>query len=331
MKKNGVLMSAASALILVICFAVRVYQIVGCTDMTSGFLHHDSGFFGLWGYYLLLIVAAVGLAVCAVFEEKGSADKPNANDIVDARAAVIGFGMLLTGVCAVYNGVLELDAFTPMAFAAGADFLLGAIMTASAFITLYKKEFKPALGFSYCTGAIYFMLRGVFVFLEHMAITTVPEYLVECLSDIMLSLFFMLLAKYLSANGKKHTRASVVCVGSLAGVLTLSEGLGIIVAKLVAPAEIAERITSSQYTAEFFRQQAQGHNAYMMTYFPWVNLAAGVFALAAALAIVTAKKLPQKAEALPEQDEASNELPDNSQQELYSDESAAQSEEKPLE
>lgn len=294
MKKNGVLTVGAAAAALVACLAARVYQIVGCTDMTSGFLYHDNGFFGSWGYYLLLAVAALLLAASVIFEEKRNAEKPASEDLVDARAAVIGFGMLLTGVCAAYNGVVELKAFTPSVFSAGVDFVFGAAMTVTAFVTLYKKEFKAGLGFSYCTGAVYFMFRGVFVFLERMAITTVPEYLVECISDILLSAFFMLLAKYLSGNEKKRTRGTLVCVGALAGVTALSEGLGIILAQACAPAEIAERITSSRYTAEFFRQQAQGRNAYMMTYLPWVNVAAGLLAIAAAVVIITAKKLPQQ-------------------------------------
>lgn len=296
MKKNGVLTSTAAAIMLIVCLAARVYQIVGCTDMTSGFLYHDNGFFGAWGYYALLVLAGALIVICVLIEERRSEQRPSACDIVDARAAVIGFGMLLTGVCAAYNGVLELNAFTPLAFAAGVDFVFGAAMVVAAFVTLYKKEFKPGLGFSYCAGAVYFMFRGVFVFLDHMAIVTVPEYLTECLSDILLSLFFMLLAKYLSGNEKKRTRGSVVCVGTAAGVLTLSEGFAIILAKLTAPAEIAARITDSRYAAEFFKQQQYGIKAYMMTFLPWVNIAAGLFALAAAVVIITAKVIPHRAE-----------------------------------
>lgn len=294
MKKNCMAAVWAGAAALVVCLAVRVYQIVGCTDMTSGFLYHDNGFFGSWGYYTALVLTAAALAVCAFLGEKrGKAAE--LSDVVDARAAVLGFAMLLTGVCAIYDGVTELSAFTPSKLIIVIDFALGAAISAAAFVTLYKKEFTPALGFSYCTGAVYFMLRGVTVFLERMAITTVPEYLLECLSDIMLSAVFMLAAKYLSGNEAKHTRSALFVWGGTTAVLTLSEGLGIIIAHLTAPAEVAARITMSRYAAEFFRQEAHGRDAYMLTYMPWVNIAAGLFA--AALVVVLALKAPKAAQA----------------------------------
>lgn len=294
MKKNCMAAVWAGAAALVVCLAVRVYQIVGCTDMTSGFLYHDNGFFGSWGYYTALVLTAAALAVCAFLGEKRG-NAAELSDVVDARAAVLGFTMLLTGVCAIYDGVTELSAFTPSKLIIVIDFALGAAISAAAFVTLYKKEFTPALGFSYCTGAVYFMLRGVTVFLERMAITTVPEYLLECLSDIMLSAVFMLAAKYLSGNEAKHTRSALFVWGGTTAVLTLSEGLGIIIAHLTAPAEVAARITMSRYAAEFFRQEAHGRDAYMLTYMPWVNIAAGLFA--AALVVVLALKAPKAAQA----------------------------------
>ncbi len=294
MKKNCMAAVWAGAAALVVCLAVRVYQIVGCTDMTSGFLYHDNGFFGSWGYYAALVLTAAALAVCAFLGEKRG-NAAELSDVVDARAAVLGFTMLLTGVCAIYDGVTELSAFTPSKLIVVIDFALGAAISAAAFVTLYKKEFTPALGFSYCTGAVYFMLRGVTVFLERMAITTVPEYLLECLSDIMLSAVFMLAAKYLSGNEAKRTRSALFIWGGTTAVLTLSEGLGIIIAHLTAPAEVAARITMSRYAAEFFRQEAHGRDAYMLTYMPWVNIAAGLFA--AALVVVLALKAPKAARA----------------------------------
>lgn len=294
MKKNCMAAVWTGAAALVVCLAVRVYQIVGCTDMTSGFLYHDNGFFGSWGYYAALVLTAAALAVCAFLGEKRG-NAAELSDVVDARAAVLGFTMLLTGVCAIYDGVTELSAFTPSKLIVVIDFALGAAISAAAFVTLYKKEFTPALGFSYCTGAVYFMLRGVTVFLERMAITTVPEYLLECLSDIMLSAVFMLAAKYLSGNEAKRTRSALFIWGGTTAVLTLSEGLGIIIAHLTAPAEVAARITMSRYAAEFFRQEAHGRDAYMLTYMPWVNIAAGLFA--AALVVVLALKAPKAARA----------------------------------
>ena len=303
MKKNYIAAVLTGAAALVVCLALRVYQIIGCTDMTSGFLYHDNGFLGSWGYYAALVLTAAALAVFAFMGEKRG-KVAELSDVVDARAAVLGFGALLTGVCAIYDGVTELNALAPSKLIFVVDFALGAAISVAAFVTLYKKEFSPALGFSYSTGALYFMLRGVFVFLERMAITTIPEYLLECLSDIMLSALFMLAAKYLSGNEAKRTRSALLIWGGTTAVLTLSEGLGIIIAHLTAPAEVAARITMSRYAAEFFRQEAHGRDAYMLTYLPWVNIAAGLFA--AALVVVLALEAPkaaqtaQPAEQLPE-------------------------------
>ena len=116
-------------------------------------------------------------------------------DIGGAGAAVIGFLTMFTGVFAVYEGLTETKAITPTLFLTVIDLLFAAVMLAIAFVTLSKKRFTPGLGYSYSLIGVYCVCRGVYCFMSRMAITTVPEYLIECLSLIGMSVYFVMLGR----------------------------------------------------------------------------------------------------------------------------------------
>lgn len=281
----------------VLCLVARLLQIILGTDMTSGFLYHDNGFLLDWGYYALIILTFILAIVLAVIDgKKGSFAETPLSDISDGRAAAIGFGLLLTGMCAVYEGFAERGAIAPLRLLIYVDFIAGALMVVLAFVTLFKKEFKPALGFGYVVPGAYFMLRGVCVFMKRMVIAAVPEYLIETLAVLIGSLFFMQLSKLLSGNEKKLTRITVSAYGITAAVLTLSSSLATILASVAAPAEISSRITASYNNAEFFFQTAMGKDAYFMAYMPWVNVAMGITAAVSVIVLFMGDK-PKKVQA----------------------------------
>ncbi|MBS7369975.1 MAG: hypothetical protein KIG62_07535 [Oscillospiraceae bacterium] len=271
--------------------AARICQITLFTDMTTGFIFHDAGLLGGFCYYLpLLLVFAAAFPAVLFDEKRGGVIAAQPGDIVDGKAAAIGFGMLLFGALAVYHGAVEMKAVTPSVFAMGVDFVLGGAIIIAAFATLYLKEFKPWLGFAYAAGACYFTARGVIFFIEHMAITSVPEYLIECLCDIALALFFMQLAKYLSGNAQKRTAAALCVIGVPAAVISLSSSLAVILCDFFAPETVSSRIVSTTYAAEYYYQSNHGKSAYLMAYSPWTILAAGVLAAITLCVLCTAKK-----------------------------------------
>ena len=291
MKKNSRLSVWLMAGAFVLCLVLRILQIILGTDMTSGFLYHDNGFLLDWGYYVLIILTFIAAIVLAVIDgKKGGFATAPLSDISDGRAAAVGFGLLLTGICAVYEGFAEGRAIAPLRLLIFIDLIAGALMVVIAFVTLYKKEFKPLLGFGYVLPGAYFMLRGVCVFMKRMVITAVPEYLIEVLSVLIGSLFFMQFSKLLSGNEKKLTRITVCGYGITAAVLTLSSALATIFAGAAAPAEISSRITADAYSAEFFFQANMGENAYLMTYTPWVNVAMGITAAIAVIVLFMGDK-----------------------------------------
>lgn len=292
MKKNSRLSVWLMAAAFVLCLAARLFQIILGTDMTSGFLYHGNGIFLDWGYYALLALTFVLSIVFAVVDGKRGGCSAPVSDISDGRAAVIGFGLLLTGICAVYEGFAERNAISPLRLLMYVDLAAGGLMVVLAFVTLYKKEFSPALGFCYVLPGAYFMLRGVCEFMQRMVITAVPEYLLETLSVLVGSLFFMQLSKLLSGNEKKLTRITVCGYGVTAAVLTLSSALATIIAGFAAPEEISSRIVATSYTAELFFQSGMGRDAYFMTYSPWVNVAMGVTAATAVIVLCMGEKKP---------------------------------------
>lgn len=267
-----------------LAFAARAAQIGAGTDMTMGFLKDDNGFFMNACFWLAVGVTMIAAVAAAVLDrKKGSALYTNeVSQVTDGRAGAVGFGLLLPAMGALYSGYAEAvipegSNISPSPFMMVVDFLFGAIMLVSAFVILYRKEFKPGLGFSLTAGAVYYTLCGINVFLENMAVTTVPEYLVNCMCMVFAAVFFMQLAAFLSGNEGKRTRQALAVSGAVSAVAILGNGLAVIFMALAGSAEAASRIVTSKTQAEMLYQMGHGDHAYYMSFVPAPLMAAGVF------------------------------------------------------
>lgn len=276
----------------VLAFAARMAQICAGTDMTSGFLKYDNGFFMNACYWGAVILALAGAVAAAVLDrKKGCAFyQTPVERITDGRAAAIGFGLLLPAMGALYEGYSEAvipegSNISPSPFMMFVNFLFGAVMLVTAFVILYKKEFKPGLGFAMTGGAVYYTLRGIGVFLERMAVTTRPEYLINCMTDIIAAIFFMQMAKLLSGNEGKRTREALTVTGTVSVSLILGNALAVITASLMGPADVASRIVISNTEAEMLFQLNYGYEGYYMSWAPASEIAAGIFAVVALIAL----------------------------------------------
>lgn len=281
MKKNGKITLAVLTAGTILSLAVRIYVIVAHTDMTTGFLYHGEELLCNILYYGIIAAAAVTAIFTARVDEKNGVGERTASDIGSAGVAMIGFLTLIAGLFAAYEGMKEIKAITPTKFLIAVDFLFALVLIIIAFATLYKKKFTPGLGYSYSLIGAYCTCRGIYCFMSRMAIVTVPEYLIECLSLIGMSVFFVLLGRFLSGNETKHTRKAACFWGVGTAVITLSSALGTLIARAVAPEEIRVRIVFTSYDAESFRQASAGVDAYKMVATPWVNLFLGALIVAA--------------------------------------------------
>ena len=150
----------------VLAFAARMVQLCAGTDMTSGFLKHDNGFFMNACFWAAVIISIGGAVAAAVFDRKrGSAFyQTPVSGVTDGRAAAVGFAMLLPAMGALYEGYSEMripeeSNISPSPFMVWVDFIFGAAMLVVAFLILYYKEFKPGLGFATVSGAAFYTLR----------------------------------------------------------------------------------------------------------------------------------------------------------------------------
>lgn len=273
-------------------FAARTAQICAGTDMTTGFLKRDNGFFMdacFWLAVGVTLIASIAAAVCD--RKKGSAlYTTEVSRVTDGRAGTIGFGLLLPAMGALYSGYAEAvipeeSNISPSPFMMIVNFLFGGIMLVSAFVILYKKEFRPGLGFSLTAGAAYYTLCGIGVFLDNMAVTTVPEHLINCLCMAAAAVFFMQLASLLSGNEGKHTRGALAVSGAVSAVMILGSSLAVFASYLMGPAETASRIVTSKTQAEMLYQMSHGDHAYYMSLVPVQLTAAGVFIVMALVAL----------------------------------------------
>ena len=261
----------------ILAFAARMAQICAGTDMTSGFLKYDNGFFMNACFWGAVILTLAGAAAAAFFDRRnGSAYyQTPVERVTDNKAAVIGFGLLLPAMGALYEGYSEAvipegSNISPSPFMMVVNFVFGAIMLITSFVILYKKEFKPGLGFAMTGGA---------------AVTTRPEYLINCMTDIVAAVLFMQMAKLLSGNEGKRTREVLTVTGAVSVSMILGNAIAIIAASLMGPADVASHIVTSNSAAEMLFQLNYGYEAYYMSWAPASEISVGIFAVAALVAL----------------------------------------------
>ncbi len=262
--------------------------------MNTGFLNDENGLLVNLGFYcsLVLVFAAV-LLLSLLDKKRGGAYFTNeVSDMVDGRAIMLGFPLLVAGALAIYEGYAQTKAVTPSGFLVFIGFVLGAAMVILAFIILYKKEIKPLLGFLLILPALYYTLRGIAIFLKHMAVTTVPEYLIEGLCIIGFTVFFMQLAKYMTGNSTRTTRPLLSAVGITTAAATLSNALAVIIADIADPYNVSVRIVPDRITAELLEQQkrSSGVYGYHMSYTSWVDVMIAVCIILTLIALYKKSK-----------------------------------------
>lgn len=275
MKRNSKITLWVMALGVILSTAARVFAISAHTDMNTGFLYHGDELLCNILYFGVIVIASAASIFTVWRDENNGARELAAANIPASGSVVMGFLTALAGAFAVYEGIAELHAVTPNRFLMFADFIFGAVLLVIAFVTLVKQKFTPGVGYSYSLIGVYCICRGIYCFMNRMAITTVPEYLIEAMSIIGMSVFFVLLGRYLSGNETAKTRKALGFWGTAAVALTLSNAFGTIIAKFFASPEIRARIVYTSYAAESFRQAQKGVNAYAMVFTPWAELFLG--------------------------------------------------------
>lgn len=281
---KGKLTLIAGAVGTVLASAARVFAI-SKTDMNTGLLIHGNETPCSVLYFGAIVLTAV---VCALIWIK---DRETGVSGFEGRSAVIiGFGLLAAAFCTGNEGVTEISAFTPSNFLIFVDFMFAVVLGIIAFVTLYFKEFKPWLGFIYSFGGIYCVMRGVNLFMDRMVVTAIPEYLINCLLTVSGAMVFLQLARLLSGNAGKFTKAALFGWGAGTGVLALSAYIGGGIAKLVLPSEISDRIVFSANNAEFYYQALMGRDAYQLAFPSIADAAVGVFSVLVLTAVCLSKK-----------------------------------------
>lgn len=294
MKRNSMISLFAVIPAFLLCFAARFLQVAGGTDMNTGFLFDDNGFLVNFGFYGMLIITFIAVLLLSLLDKKrGAAYFTNeVTGFVDGKAVMLGFPLLIAGALAIYEGYSQTKSILPSGFLIFVDLVMGVAMAILAFIILYKKEVKPALGFCLVLPALYYTLRGIAVFLKHMAVTTIPEYLIEGMGVIGFAIFFMQLAKYLTGNATKTTRPLLSAVGITTAVMTLSNALAVIIADIADPYNVSVRIVTDRVTAELMEQQkrSSGVYGYHMSYASWVDVMIAVCIILTLIALYRKNK-----------------------------------------
>lgn len=262
---------------------VRFLVITGHTEISNDPLKRSTGFLFhgdelLWNglYYGLILLAAVAAIFISIADVKRDAEPIAGPGIGKAKTIVVGLLTMTAAVFAAYEGMDEMRAFTPTAFLIISDFVFALVMAVIAFVTLSGKCFTPVVGYLYSLIGAYCICRGIYCFMSRMAISTVPEYVIQCLSLIGMAIYFVTLARFLSGNASKHTKKTLSFWGVGTASLTFSSALGAFIAKLAAPDDIKACIVYNSAAAENYRQARAGADAYNLVITPWTEILLGL-------------------------------------------------------
>lgn len=284
---------------IVLCTAARVFTI-SQTDMKLGSINHGAGVLCNVLYYGVLVAAAV---LAAVFGVKGEKEPQTAPHRISGGGAVaMGFGLLALGLGVAYDAVLVQKTGIISTIFMIVSFAFAAAFVVASFVTLYNKEIAPALGFAYSFGGIFFVLRGIFCFMNRMAIATIPEYLIDVLCAVFGGVFFVMVGKLFSGNEGVLTRKMLLAWGTGAASLTLSALLGTAVAKLFLGEKISQWIVFTSKEAAKYFQAVQGVDGYRLAFPAFANIGLGIFTAATVIAL----SLSGKNSALPTADNQPN-------------------------
>lgn len=269
---------------IVLCTAARVFTI-SQTDMRFGSIVHGYEVVCNALYYGMILLSAVLAAVFAVPPARVSAESET-----DARpdgfgggTAAVGFGLLAVGAGAGCDALSMMGVFSPIYVAVCIAFAAAFVITA--FITLTKKEIPRGLGFAYSFGGIYFVLRGIFCFMNRMVVANVPEYLISVLSAVLGGLFFAMAGKLFSGNEGRMTRRMLCAWGVGTSVMTISATLGAAAAKLFLGDEISQCIVLTSADAAEYHELVRGVDGYRLACPAFSDIGLGVLALIVVIAV----------------------------------------------
>lgn len=279
---------------------VRFFVITQHTEISNNPLKRSTGFLFhgdelLWNglYYGIIVIAAIVAIIAAAIDSKGEEAPLTGAGLGKGRTILIGLLMMTAAVFAAYDGKAEMNAFSPTIFLIIVDFAFALLMGIIAFVTLSNKRFTPVIGYLYSLVGAFCICRGIYCFMSRMAISTVPEYVIQSLSLITMAVYFVMLARFLSGNSTKHTRKAMGFWGASAASLTFSAALGAVFSKLAAPDDIKACIVFSPNVAEDYRQARAGADAYNLVVTQPVELA---LALVVLVTLIIAFTKPVEAE-----------------------------------
>ncbi len=297
---------------IVLCAVARLFMI-SRTDMKLGSISHDYEIVCNAVYYGVMAAAAVAAAIFARSpvsspeikqEENGEEDAPKIIPklIISGKGAVaVGFGLLAVGLGAGYDAVLTENNGLVFTIFKIAGLAFAVMFIICAFTALYKKEINPGLGFACSFGGVYFVMRGVFCFMNRMVVAAIPEYLIEVLCSVLGAVFFVMVGQVFTGNEGKLTRKALCAWGVGASALSLSALIGTAAAKLFLGSEISERIVLTSVEADRYFQSVQGVDGYKLAFPAFANIGLGIFAVIVVLVVSLAPKEQLPEAAVPEE------------------------------
>lgn len=292
MIKKQLIPSVALCIGTLLCTAARVLTIAQ-TDVKLGSIKHGAGVLCNALYFGVLIAIAVLAAVLAA-PTSGKTEKSTPPKLTHGGAVAVGFGLLALGCGVAYDAIFVTKIGIISTIFMIVSFAFAAAFAVLGFITLYKKEITPALGFAYSFGGVFFALRGIFCFMNRMAIATIPEYLLDVLSAVFGGVFFVMLGKLLSGNEGTLTRRMAVAWGTGAAELTLSAFLGTAAAKLFLGKEVSQWIVLTSAEANKYFQSVKGVDGYRLAFPAFASVGLGVLAAACVFALSLSEKESEK-------------------------------------
>lgn len=233
MEKTTKLLPIAAVCAAVIAVIFRTFQLVVTVDYNEmGFFDTDAGFLPTYGFYLLLVIAAVVFVIAAFIDNKNmnTAFLSDKDALTSKHTAVFGISFLIAACLRFYMVVFSFKGFGIDFIGEGIIFLTFAII---GFVLLGSRRVRPSVGYLMLLISISYTLKSAALFMGDTVITRVSDELILLLSYVSAVFFFLSLGRYFSANESKRTRHKLLIFAAVSACLSACASLSGYIALLI--------------------------------------------------------------------------------------------------
>lgn len=229
--------------LVIVCIIFRMTQYAFVIDLHTGFFKSNAGFhrYSLTSCLFLSFIIFLSLALLDK-RKKSKAFTINKDQLSPKLLKAFGFLLILSAVTIVIK-IPEVINAGKKEYLLLFFMLFGIVILSSAgFYILTKRAVNGVSALLFAGIAVYVVLRTAMLFLNRMAVLSVPQYVLEILSRLSLVFFLLSLARMMLDSEKKFTRLTAIVMGLFSATMIFTTELGAFFAAFIADESVFELV-----------------------------------------------------------------------------------------